>query len=815
MGTLESSVRSAFRVLCALLLLSLHATAAELRFRGPFGIPNTPRVVTVHAGDVDGNGKLDLIASNGSGTVLVFLQDTENRKVWTSVPVRVGASCFFTRAGDFDGDGFDDLAVADSGSTTYYVRSRGDGTFDAPVSLRQARGARWIAVGDWNKDGILDLASSNLSSGTLTIFVHDGEGNFRLTGSPPSHREHTLEALDYDGDGNLDLAMGTGLPGIQLHQGQGDGTFRFRGTVPGHNQLLGCVEYIAVGDFNNDGMDDMAPTCIDDQTAYAGISLGNARYRRILRDPFAPGTESSAVGDMNGDGNDDLALVSNGSTLVRIYLGKGDGTFDSPVHFGNTGNKPVFLIAEDLDADGHLDLVSADNGSSGLTVFYGREGEQFLESSQTVSGYGTAKDYALEDFDKDGLPDFFYADSTRSSVNVYLKPGVSSANRPSFTISTASRYSLLEVVDLNGDGILDLLGGNTTDDTVVTALLDIEGNARSEQSMQIAGNPKAVAAGHFDDGPTMDIATICSTADELATFLGRGDGTFVAGQTIATAENPKGFHVGDIDRDGRSDVAVVGSASVAIHYGLEGGGLAAAEALPAEESERFKEVKLSDLDGDGRVDVLVTESRSRSVLLYKGKGPRAFEEPRAISLGDVPPGPLEIVDIDRDGRLDIAVGNAPLQVVALLYNLGADEFSEPRLERAGVPVAKLRLVDVDGDRVNDIVAFGRSSTGVSLGVSDGPPPPPEPTFHRGDADGDGKVAITDAVSTLNFLFQGTAAPSCPDAADANDDGDVNLTDPVSVLNYLFQGARPPAAPGPNDCGEDPTPDSLPECTSSC
>ena len=422
-------------VLCGLFVFSSQVSAEEIRFLGSFGIPNVPRPVTVHAGDIDGNGKVDLVVSSGRNTLMIYFQETESRKSWTAVPLRVGASTFFTRTGDFDGDGFDDLAVADGGSSTYYVRSRGDRTFDPPISLRRSRGSRWIAVGDWDNDGHLDLASSNLNSGSLTIFVqtpdgsgNDGGGLFQLTGSPPSHREHTLETLDYDGDGILDLALGTGLPGIQLHKGVGDGTFIRRGTVPGHNGLLGCVEYISVGDFNNDGLDDLAPTCIDDQVAYAGVSLGNGRYKRILRDPFAPGTESSAIGDLNGDGNADLALVSHGSTLLRVYLGKGDGEFEDPLHFGSTGARPVFLIAEDLDEDGHVDVISADESSQSLTIFFGQAGEQFLRSSQAVSGYGTARDFAVADWDKDGVPDFVYAQSSRSEVDVYLRPGLSTAN---------------------------------------------------------------------------------------------------------------------------------------------------------------------------------------------------------------------------------------------------------------------------------------------------------------------------------------------------------------------------------------------------
>jgi len=62
-----------------------------------------------------------------------------------------------------------------------------------------------------------------------------------------------------------------------------------------------------------------------------------------LRDAFASGTESSAIGDLNGDGNADLALVSHGSSFLRVYLGKGDATVEAPLHFGNTGGKPVFI----------------------------------------------------------------------------------------------------------------------------------------------------------------------------------------------------------------------------------------------------------------------------------------------------------------------------------------------------------------------------------------------------------------------------------------------------------------------------------------
>ncbi|MBI4583508.1 MAG: hypothetical protein HY717_05760 [Planctomycetes bacterium] len=92
------------------------------------------------------------------------------------------------------------------------------------------------------------------------------------------------------------------------------------------------------------------------------------------------------------------------------------------------------------------------------------------------------------------------------------------------------------------------------------------------------------------------------------------------------------------------------------------------------------------------------------------------------------------------------------------------------------------------------------------------PPPLKFNFHRGDADQNAAVELTDAVQILTYLFLGTPTnvPECLDAADADDNGDVQLTDAVWILGFLFLGTDPPPAPGPHTapCGPDPTEDGL-------
>ncbi len=82
-------------------------------------------------------------------------------------------------------------------------------------------------------------------------------------------------------------------------------------------------------------------------------------------------------------------------------------------------------------------------------------------------------------------------------------------------------------------------------------------------------------------------------------------------------------------------------------------------------------------------------------------------------------------------------------------------------------------------------------------------------FHRGDSDGSGSIQLTDAVRILNFLFLGTGAIPCEDAADVDDGGSHALTDAVRILNFLFLGTGVIPSPGPQEpCGPDPTADAL-------
>ncbi|MEM7232045.1 MAG: hypothetical protein AAF517_07725 [Planctomycetota bacterium] len=109
------------------------------------------------------------------------------------------------------------------------------------------------------------------------------------------------------------------------------------------------------------------------------------------------------------------------------------------------------------------------------------------------------------------------------------------------------------------------------------------------------------------------------------------------------------------------------------------------------------------------------------------------------------------------------------------------------------------------------VVVGAPGRVAEVDIQSGKVPDGPDLFRRGDTNGDSDIDISDATSSLSYLFGGATPPSCFDAADANDDGEVDLSDPVMTLAYAFLGGPEPPSPGTAHCGSDPTPDNLPRC----
>ena len=251
----------------------------------------------------------------------------------------------------------------------YWLNSQTPAIGNFPVS---------VAVGDFNRDGIPDLAVANGNDNTLTVLLGKGDGTFTTQAVSPATgvAPACIVVGDFNGDGIPDLAvsyLGNGPGGITILLGKGDGTF----TTVAASPATGYAPYsIAVGDFNGDGIPDLAAANFESRTVTVLLGNGDGTFKAAASPATSGDPESIAVGDFNGDGKADLAVPNSFDNTVTILLGNGDGTFTtaaSPI----TGDQPVCVVVGDFNGDGKADLAVANynNGSyldpSTLTILLG------------------------------------------------------------------------------------------------------------------------------------------------------------------------------------------------------------------------------------------------------------------------------------------------------------------------------------------------------------------------------------------------------------------------------------------------------------
>jgi hypothetical protein len=334
-----------------------------------YPVGSEPSAVAV--GDFNGDGALDLaVANEGSGTVSILLangdgsfQPAQDFTAWPN-PSSLAV-------GDFNGDGILDLAVTNAGAqgTVSILLGNGDGSFQGPVSYAAGPYPGSLAVGDFNGDGAPDLVVVNGNNSRVSVLLGNGDGSFQdLVNTYGIALAYTLAVGDFNGDGAPDLAVAGNfyLQGVSILLGAGDGTF-VHGQGTGDGQ--GFHASVTVGDFNGDGLADLA--LADSVGTTVGILLGqgDGTFRHVTPSASAgPFPRSLAVGDFNGDGRQDL-VVANGynADTVSVLLGNGDGSFQARLRY-DVGSYPASVAVGDFNGDGFPDIVVANYDADAVSV---------------------------------------------------------------------------------------------------------------------------------------------------------------------------------------------------------------------------------------------------------------------------------------------------------------------------------------------------------------------------------------------------------------------------------------------------------------
>jgi hypothetical protein len=398
--------------------------------------------------------------------------------------------------------------------------------FPAPI-YATGRQPMWVAAGDFNGDGRVDLATANLGyeqpvgglvGGDAAVLLGNGDGTFRASTSLPVGAAPTfIVVARLDANTTEDLVVvNRDSNDVSVLPGNGDGTFGPQTRFPVGSQPA----WGGTADFNRDGRLDLA--VVNAGSGDMSILLGSGTGG------FSPETRVgvdravwAAVGDFNGDGNADLAELNLGPPIcppnqncypgpdvVTVLLGDGNGAFTSVVGFEGTDAR--WMAAGRLNDDGATDLVLAAAPGASIFVLQGGGDGTFTHSASYSLGPNTGSGpVSIGDLNGDGRDDVALSDS-RGPVLVFLGNGDG-------TLSVVTPYPMLDpsslvFADLNGDGAKDIAVANRL------ALGQIPGN--------------------------------------VSILLGRGDGSFVTGTRLADTEVPRAVIVGDFNRDGFKDLAV-------------------------------------------------------------------------------------------------------------------------------------------------------------------------------------------------------------------------------------------------------------------
>jgi FG-GAP-like repeat len=698
-------------LLAALSASGTHA-ACEPLFPG-IVLPVGGEIVT---GDFDGDGAIDL-AEGRSTTVRVALNRGAYRFEVTQTWNTLGAGI---ACGDVDGDGDLDLVAGsarDAADAVSILRNDGLGNFEVTAIHEIDGGAEWLALGDLTGDGLPDIVTT-AANGQLCTLINQGGGDFEI-GSyfDADYQVSDIVIADLDGNGVDDILVATWW--YQVDDGRHDGLVFLNlgdGAFAEPIEVGSGGEYsngIAAADFDRDGDLDLALGSGWPRTLVFRNEGDATLSEPEVYESVGYGLETA---DVNNDGYPDLISSGwggdEGPDGVTILLNTNSGASFSAQTIPITGAQK--LVARDMNCDGYVDLLVGTRRDWPIeTQLLLNDGAgEFLAPHTIETDPMVQQRLAAGDLNGDGLADLVAVGSQDGVVTVRLSDaggGFTTHN----TYPTEPYSWGIQVIDLNGDESLDVLlldhGWDDAEARILALLNDGEGGLTPGEPSELDSiivDDFAVADLN-DDGLPDVFATVGDWwLDEDIFLRNLGDGTFAQHGSMVLTEGHRSPQLADVDGDGKADLVLLtrqytGSALVVYR---RVGPFEFEDPLYYERISNMSELRLADLDADGDLDAFMATYHSysqNSIEIAYNDGTGMFgssqetpvEEPLAMSC---------LVDLDDDGLLDLLAAEEYSKLRVALAT-GPGEFGPPQYLNT-VYLNSFVAADFDGDGRIDIAA---------------------------------------------------------------------------------------------------------------
>jgi hypothetical protein len=557
--------------------------------------------------------------------------------VWDSTEVWDGT--IFLRACAFD----DELGLADTTRTPRFLTNQ----FDAePETFSVGTSIRAILGGDLEGDGDVDLLACSLTN-------------------------HLIPVRHEDGEVFSNTALSTGA----------------------------FPEAVIQGDFNSDGLQDVACTCKNSgelNVYHQGADFTFPDFLSLSTDVATP--KGLAACDLDSDGRVDLISANFSSDNLTIFYQDAAGMLvDPPQSLFIAGMRPFEVDAGDLDGDGDLDLVSANKQRIAVAIFWQEGFRQFSATPTELSsaGLGIPRDVRIADLSSDGLADILVRADGGTGIHLQ-QPDGSFLYHPQSPFSSGSR---LEIADFNADGRLDFLAG--------TAFHLQQSDGSFEPIERLGASVGPLTARDFDGDGKIDVAT--TTTSSVI-------GIFVQSEMALKSDSTLGPTSGrallaDLDANGLVDL-VRGFGEISIYLQETPGVFLGPPIQLAEQLlGSLRDLAVVDIERDGDLDVVILDFDE--VIIFKQKEPGEFLPVPQLIL-DLAIGAVDLLarDLDKDGRVDIAIASTSEDRVQVFFQDSSGAFAEVASLTGLVDATSTVAEDLDGDNLMDLVVSHRNALSV-------------------------------------------------------------------------------------------------------
>jgi hypothetical protein len=608
--------------------------------------------------------------------------------------------------GDINGDGFADIiAAVPSGRANegfVAVRSNGSGGYNTPVYYEASQQTFDVAAVDIDADGDRDVLTLANSSAAVTVHKNPGNGWF---GMLPRHEVASLsdavESADIDHDGDIDIVVNGEVDiasyaaVVKILKNSGDGTFA---PATDYSPPRNFAD-MKLRDINGDGFVDLIFAPDGNYPNYhigTALNLGNGSFApTVVTNVFSCGEGTVEAADLDVDGDLDIVLTEEegciGGNPNRIFIMRNDGsqTFTHMAPIVVPG-LPSGLGLADVTGDGKIDVISA--LSQGMGVFPGNGNLTF--GAAIIS---TTRPYRfkLADLDRDGKLDVGMIMQQDSFGTDTIATARGNGNGTFQAIRTQTGSSVLEnlristdieIGDLNGDQIPDILTFNYASNDVSVFVGNADGSIRPHQRYGIGNAPILGTLADLDGNGSLDAAAAISLPPS-----GLHNAVVVLHNRLTDRRTPF-----DFDGDGKSDVGIFRPA-IGEWWIYRS---ATSSVFAAQFGASTDVIAPADYTGDGKADIGFFRPSTGEWFVVRSEDNTYYSGPFGAP-GDVPvPG-----DYDADGKADVAVFRPSSGSWFIARSTGGTT-TVPFGTNGDHPVA----ADYDGDGKTDIAIY-RPSVG--------------------------------------------------------------------------------------------------------